>query len=212
MPGSDDRRRALLDHLRETVPFLPATVLEALDKVPRDRFVPGDFADHAWEDQALSIGLEQTISRPSTVARMLAAIQPTKKDTVLEVGTGTGYQTALLAELARFVFSIERLHDLGSAAAERLKALGYSNFSISIFDGGYGWPQFAPYDCIVAACASPKPPRALLTQLKEGGRMVMPVGTGRHQHLLFITRDEKGFIYTHLDKVTFVPFITDGVK
>lgn len=212
MAGTDERREALLEHLRATIEYLPAPVLDTLGKVSRDFFVPEEFKDHAWEDQALSIGLEQTISRPSTVARMLAAVQPTKRDTVLEVGTGTGYQTALLAEMARFVFSIERLHDLGSAAAERLKALGYSNFSINIFDGGYGWPKFAPYDCIVVACASPKPPRALLEQLKEGGRMVMPVGMGRQQRLMFITRDEKGFLYTHLDKVTFVPFVTDGVK
>lgn len=212
MAEADERRRALLEHLQATVEHLPGSVLAALGKVSREFFVPEEFRDHAWEDQALSIGLEQTISRPSTVARMLTAIQPTPKDTVLEVGTGTGYQTALLAELARFVFSIERLHDLGIAAADRLKTLGYSNFSINIFDGGYGWPQFAPYDCIVAACASPKPPRALLEQLKEGGRMVMPVGTGRQQHLLFITRDEKGFLYTRLDRVTFVPFVTDGVK
>ena len=212
MTETDERRRALLEHLQATVENLPGSVLAALGKVSREFFVPEEFKDHAWEDQALSIGLEQTISRPSTVARMLSAIQPTPKDTVLEVGTGTGYQTALLAELARFVFSIERLHDLGSAAADRLRTLGYSNFSINIFDGGYGWPQFAPYDCIVAACVSPKPPRALLEQLKEGGRMVMPVGSGRNQHLLFITRDEKGFLYTRLDKVTFVPFVTDGVK
>ena len=212
MTGADERRRALLEHLRETIEFLPAPVLAALEKVRRDFFVPEEFKEYAWEDEALAIGLEQTISRPSTVARMLAAIQPTPKDAVLEVGTGTGYQTALLAEMARFVFSIERLHDLGSAAAERLKSLGYSNFSINIFDGGYGWPQFAPYDCIVAACASPKPPRALLEQLKQGGRMVMPVGSGKNQHLLFITRDEKGSLYTRLDKVTFVPFVTDGVK
>jgi protein-L-isoaspartate(D-aspartate) O-methyltransferase len=212
MTGADDPRQGLLDHLRETVGFLPARVMAAFEKVDRGRFVPEEFRELAWKDEALAIGLEQTISRPSTVARMLAAVQPSGKDTVLEVGTGTGYQTALLAEMARFVFSIERLHDLGSAAAERLKALGYSNFSINIFDGGYGWPQFAPYDCIVAACASPKPPRALLEQLKEGGRMVMPVGSGRSQRLLFVMRDEKGFLYTHLEKVTFVPFVTDGVK
>jgi len=206
------RRRALIEDLREKIPFLSPRVEAALLKVPRHCFVPEEHREEAWEDRALDVGHDQTISRPSTVARMLSAVQPSSKDKILEVGTGTGYQTALLCELARFVFSIERLHELGSAAAARLKGLGYSNFSISIFDGGYGWPEFAPYDCIIIACGSPKVPKALLDQLREGGRMVIPIGVGRGQRLHFITRDEKGFIYTPLDRVAFVPFITHGIK
>lgn len=210
--SQDLRRSELLKELKEKVPFLAPRVEAALLKVPRHRFVPEEYQDEAWEDKALGVGLDQTISRPSTIARMLSAVLPSPKDKVLEVGTGTGYQTALLCELARFVFSIERLHDLGSAAAARLKALGYSNFSINIFDGGYGWPEFAPYDCVVVACGSPKVPGALLGQLKEGGRMVIPIGAGRGQHLHLITRDEKGYVYTRLDRAAFVPFITQGIK
>ena len=208
----DGARAGLVRELKEAIAFLPEPVEKALAKVPRHLFVPDEFRERSYEDKALAIGLDQTISRPSTIARMLSAVQPGPKDKVLEVGTGTGYQTALLCELARFVFSIERLHDLGSAAAGRLKGLGYTNYSINIFDGGYGWTEYAPYECIVVACGSPKAPKALLEQLKEGGRMVIPLGTGRNQHLLFITRDVKGFIYTRLDRVSFVPFITQGIK
>lgn len=203
-------RDKLIKNLKKIFPETPDYIFLAFKKVPRHLFIPEEFKEKAYEDTALPIGFEQTISRPSTIIKMLSAIQPSKKDKILEIGTGSGYQTAILAELCRFVFSIERIPELGKMAVERLKELGYKNFSINIFDGGYGWPKFAPYDCIIVSCGSSKLPKNLLNQLKEGGRMIIPKGEGKSQELYLITRDEKGFIYTKLDRVSFVPFITDG--
>ncbi len=203
-------RDKLIKNLKKSFPETPDYIFLALKKVPRELFVPDEFKENVYKDTALPIGFEQTISRPSTIIKMLSAIQPSKKDKILEIGTGSGYQTAILAELSRFVFSIERIPELGKRAVERLRELGYKNFSINIFDGGYGWPKFAPYDCIIVSCGSSKLPKNLLNQLKEGGRMIIPKGEGKNQELYLITRDEKGFIYTKLDKVSFVPFVTEG--
>ncbi len=203
-------RDKLIKKLKKSFPETPEYIFSALKKIPRELFVPDEFKENAYEDTALPIGFDQTISRPSTIIKMLSAIQPSKKDKILEIGTGSGYQTAILAELSRFVFSIERIPELGKRAVERLKDMGYKNFSINIFDGGYGWPKFAPYDCIIVSCGSSKLPKNLLNQLKEGGRMIIPKGEEKSQELYLITRDEKGFIYTKLDKVSFVPFVTDG--
>lgn len=200
----------LLNDIKEILPETPNYILEAFIKIPRHLFISEEFLEKAYEDIALPIGFGQTISRPSTVIRMLSAIQPTKKDKILEIGTGSGYQTALLAELSRFVFSIEKIPELGKMAVEKLKNLGYTNFSVNIFDGGYGWPRFAPYDCIIVSCGSKKLPKNLLNQLKKGGRMIIPKGEGTKQQLFLITRDDKGFIYARLDKVSFVPFITEA--
>lgn len=206
----EKEKEKLIKFLEDSFPDTPSYIFDAFKRVPRHIFVGEEFKDKAYEDVALPIGHHQTISRPSTILKMLSAIQPTKKDKVLEIGTGSGYQTAILAELSRFVFSIEKISGLGKKAVENLKSLGYTNFSVNIFDGGYGWPKFAPYDCIIVSCGSSKMPKNLLNQLRKGGRMIIPKGEGRNQQLYLITRDEKGFIYARLDKVSFVPFITDS--
>lgn len=205
-----EENKKLIQKLMEKFPETPPYIIEAFHRVPRHIFIQEEFQDKAYEDIALPIGHNQTISRPSTILKMLLAIQPTKKDKILEIGTGSGYQTAILAELSRFVFSIEKISDLGKKAVEKLKGLGYTNFSVNIFDGGYGWPKFAPYDCIIVSCGSKKLPKNLLNQLKKGGRMIIPKGEGKHQQLFLITRDDKGFVYARLDMVSFVPFITEG--
>ncbi len=206
----EENRENLINKLMEMFPETPAYIFEAIKKVPRHIFVSDEFKDKAYEDIAIPIGYHQTISRPSTILKMLSAVQPNKKNKVLEIGTGSGYLTAILAEISKFVFSIEKIPDLGKKAVEKLKILGYTNFSINIFDGGYGWPKFAPYDCIIVSCGSKMMPKNLLNQLKIGGRMIIPKGEGRHQNLYLITRDEKGFIYIRLDKASFVPFITES--
>lgn len=203
-------KEKFLKMLKKAVPDVPSYILDAFYKVPREVFLSDEFKEKAYEDIAIPIGFNQTISRPSTILRMVSAIQPSKKDKILEIGTGSGYQTAILAELSRFVFSIERIPELGKRAAEILKELGYNNFSINIFDGGYGWPKFAPYDCIIVSCGCNNLPKNLLEQLKKGGRMIIPKVEGKDQRLYLITRDEKGFIYARLDKVSFVPFITES--
>lgn len=207
-----DTQEKLTKSLMEMFPDTPKPILDAFFKVPRSFFISDEFQDKASEDIALPIGFEQTISRPSTILKMILAIQPTKKDKILEIGTGSGYQTAILAELSRFVFSIEKIPELGKRAVAKLKSLGYTNFSVNIFDGGYGWPKFAPYDCIIVSCGGKKLPKNLLNQLKEGGRMIIPKGEGKHQQLFLLTRDEKGFIYARLDRVSFVPFMTEGIE
>lgn len=206
----EENRENLINKLMEMFPETPTYIFQAIKKVPRHIFVSDEFKDKAYEDIAIPIGYHQTISRPSTILKMLSAVQPNKKNKVLEIGTGSGYLTAILAEISKFVFSIEKIPDLGKRAVEKLKILGYTNFSINIFDGGYGWPKFAPYDCIIVSCGSKMMPKNLLNQLKIGGRMIIPKGEGRNQNLYLITRDEKGFIYIRLDKASFVPFVTES--
>lgn len=207
-----DTQEKLLKSLKEKFYDASDLILDAFLKVPRSFFIPEEFQDKACEDIALPIGYGQTISRPSTILKMISAIQPTKKDKILEIGTGSGYQTAILAELSRFVFSIEKIPELGKMAVAKLKNLGYTNFSVNIFDGGYGWPKFAPYDCIIVSCGSEKLPKNLLNQLKKGGRMIIPKAVGKNQQLFLLTRDEKGFVYARLDRVSFVPFMTEGIE
>ncbi len=179
-------------------------VLEAMRKVPRHRFVPEDQRAYAHEDGPLPIGEGQTISQPYIVALMteLAAVDRTSK--VLEIGTGSGYQAAVLAEIAGSVFTIEIVPELGKRAAALLKELGYTNVTAKIGDGYDGWPEEAPFDAIVVTAAPGKVPQPLLDQLKVGGRLVIPVGVS-YQELLVITRTETGYDRRSTIPVRFVP-------
>ncbi|MFH1487218.1 MAG: protein-L-isoaspartate(D-aspartate) O-methyltransferase [Chloroflexota bacterium] len=183
-------------------------VLEAMEKVPRHRFVPPQYIHEAYEDHPLPIGEGQTISAPHMVALMthLARVKP--GDRVLEIGTGSGYQAAILGELTNEVFTVEIIEVLGRRAAQRLKELGYHNIVSRIGDGYYGWDEHAPYDVILVTAAPDHIPRPLVEQLKEGGRMLIPVGPpGAYQTLWLIEKKEGKMVSTNKGGVAFVPLL-----
>jgi protein-L-isoaspartate(D-aspartate) O-methyltransferase len=185
-----------------------AHVLEAIRRTPRHLFVDEALAHRAYEDTALPIGNNQTISQPYMVARMselLLAAGPLDK--VLEIGTGSGYQTAILAQLVERVFSVERIQNLQEKAKERLVELNLRNVVFRWGDGWEGWNALGPYNGIIVTAAAANVPQALLDQLAPGGRLVIPVGTGDVQELLLIVREEDGFSRHVLDAVRFVPLL-----
>jgi len=184
-------------------------LLAAMRQVPRHRFIPQDFRTWAYSDQPLPIGQDQTISQPYIVAYMTAALDLGPADRVLEIGTGSGYQAAILAELARRVYTIEIVPELGRRAAALLAELGYTNIETRIGDGYQGWPDAAPFDAIIVTAAPPHIPDALVEQLAPGGRMVVPVGAvGSVQHLVKIEKDKSGQVReSYLLPVRFVPMV-----
>lgn len=184
-----------------------ARVLATMDKVPRHLFVDRDCQEQAYEDHPVPIGEGQTISQPLIVAVMLEALSLDGPETVLEIGTGSGYQTALLAELAKQVYSIERLPELAHSATARLKDLGCQNASVSVGDGSLGLPDKAPFDAIVVSAAAPLVPPALLEQLREGGRLVIPVGPAHAQELQLVRKQHGQIVIVNLEGCRFVPLI-----
>ncbi len=186
-----------------------ATVLSALESVPRELFVPPALRQHAYENASLPIALDQTISQPYVVARMTEALRLTGRERVLEIGCGSGYQAAVLTYLCRRVYSMERLKPLLVDAENRLRDLRISNISLRHGDGAKGWPEAAPFDRIILTCGSAKIPDILLQQLKIDGIMVAPEGTDSAQQLVVITRRESGFEREVLMPVTFVPLIEE---
>jgi protein-L-isoaspartate(D-aspartate) O-methyltransferase len=182
-------------------------VLAAFSRVPREDFVAFELREHAYEDRPLTIGCSQTISQPYIVASMLQATELRPADRVLEIGTGSGYQTALLAEIVSSIISIERHADLAQAARERLSRLGYTNVEIVIADGTLGYAPNAPYDAILVSAAAPQIPQMLAQQLAIGGRMVVPVGDRNLQDLILVRKDEEGLRNVRLDGCAFVPLI-----
>lgn len=185
-------------------------VLEAMTRVPRERFVPPDSVQYAYEDRPLPIGLEQTISQPYIVARMTEELELTGTEKVLELGTGSGYQTAILAELARRVISTERLPALAEAAHKVLTSLGYKNIEIHHTEENLGWKADAPYDAIIATAAAPDIPQELIAQLRIGGRMVIPVGSRYMQELCKLTRNRNHNKVQNLGACRFVALIGKG--
>ncbi len=183
-------------------------VLEAMRRVPRHRFVPPDQAVEAYEDRPLPIGLRQTISQPLMVAVLLQSLKLEGTEHVLEVGTGSGYEAALLAELAASVVTIERHAALAESARERLATLGYDRVEVVVGDGSQGYPSRAPYDRILVAAAAPCVPDPLLAQLASNGRMVLPVGERGLQTLTVVTKDADGKASIHEDgECVFVPLL-----
>jgi protein-L-isoaspartate(D-aspartate) O-methyltransferase len=186
-------------------------VLAAMERVPRHEFVPPERIDDAYGDHPLPIGEGQTISQPYIVAAMLEALALRAEDVVLEVGAGSGYQTAVLCELCRHVYGIERHARLCEKAQATLTRLGYSNFTLRVGDGSLGWPDGAPFDGIVVSAAVPRVPLPLFEQLREGGRLILPVGSQFSQELVLVRKQAGVAVTTHLDGCRFVPLVgTEG--
>jgi protein-L-isoaspartate(D-aspartate) O-methyltransferase len=198
-------RARLVDCLRTRIE--DERVLEAMSRVPRERFVPLEEKPQAYEDKPLPIGLGQTISQPYIVALMTQALELTGKEKVLEVGTGSGYQAAILAELAGLVITVERLPELAEAARRTLDSLGYKNIRVRLAEPKMGWQAEAPYDAIVVSAGAPGVPDSLLSQLAIGGRMVIPVGYRYEQDLYKITRRRDKNIIENLGGCRFVSLI-----
>jgi protein-L-isoaspartate(D-aspartate) O-methyltransferase len=182
-------------------------VLAAMGKVPRHLFVADEYRDSAYEDHPLPIGGDQTISQPYIVAFMLEVLALDGPETVLEIGAGSGYQTALLGELARQVYSVERIKSLAHSAEEMLEGLEYRNVTVVVGDGSLGLAAHAPFDAIVVSAAAPSIPQPLLEQLREGGRMVLPVGPAEAQELKVVRKREGRAMVTNLEGCRFVPLI-----
>ncbi len=186
-------------------------LIRAMLKIPRHKFVPENLRDIAYCDNPLPIGMEQTISQPYIVALMTELLKLNSGEKVLEVGTGSGYQTAILAEMGCDVYTIEILKPLSEKAQQILKSLGYQNIHYKIGDGYRGWPQFAPFDAIIVTAAPDHMPQPLIEQLKINGRMVIPVGT-QYQELLLIKKTDKGTEMKTVTPVRFVPMTGEAQK
>ena len=225
--GDDDAYRAARERMVDAVarmaqdtaretgrPVFAPAVMAALQRVPRHRFVPPELVGRAYENNPLPIGQGQTISQPYIVALSTDLIEPGPADVVLEVGTGSGYQAAVLAELVRAVYSIEIVEPLGREAGRRLAEAGYRNVTVRIGDGYAGWPERAPFDAIVVTAGAPHVPEPLVAQLKPGGRMVIPVDAGAFgQDLLLIRKHADGTVSrTVVLPVRFVPLTGPGVR
>ncbi|MBI4598326.1 MAG: protein-L-isoaspartate(D-aspartate) O-methyltransferase [Candidatus Omnitrophica bacterium] len=184
-----------------------ARVLAAFRRVPRHDFVPPEAQAHAYEDHPLPIGAGQTISQPYIVALMTEALRIRGHERVLEIGAGSGYQTAILAELALDVFAVERLPELLATASQRLSALGYANVHLTTGNGSLGWPEHAPYDAIIVTAAAPDVPPPLVEQLEDGGRLVLPIGPAESQILTHIKKEGHRLVRRPLGSCIFVPLL-----
>ncbi len=182
-------------------------VLRALEIVPRHLFVPEEFTRDAYCDHPIPIGHDQTISQPYIVAIMTELLVPQEGDNILEIGTGSGYQAAILATICGRVVSIERIPALADAARVSLQRAGVKNVSVFVADGTLGWPEMAPYDGIIITAATPSIPSPLIEQLAPGGRLVAPVGTTQIQELVRLTKNPEGILKERFDGVRFVPLI-----
>ncbi len=181
-------------------------LIEAMRAVPRHRFIPEAYRAQAYEDCAVSLDLGQTVSQPYIVGLMTRLLDPRESERILEIGTGSGYQTAILARLARSVYTVERLSVLGQRARETLESLGYDNIHYLIGDGHRGWPVEAPFDGIIVTAAPSDLPDALFRQLTPGGRMVIPIG----EELYTVTRSGEEAVKVHHGGVRFVPLVEGG--
>ena len=210
-PGSQETRLAKLILSLRSQGVTDPQVLNAIEKTPRDLFTPDLFKDRSWEDSALPIACGQTISQPFIVGLMTQALTLEPRTRVLEVGTGSGYQTAVLSRLARLVYTIERYRTLMREAEARFKEMDLTNIITKFGDGGLGWPEQAPFDRILVTAAAPSEPKTLLKQLKPSGVLVAPVGKGPVQRLIRYAGDGEGsFKAEELCEVRFVPLL-DGV-
>jgi protein-L-isoaspartate(D-aspartate) O-methyltransferase len=190
--GYAREREEMTERLRKHYHIVDTRVLAAMSSIPRHLFVPEALRGHAYGDHALPIDFGQTISQPFIVARQTELLEVTKDDRVLEIGAGSGYQTAILAQIAGQVFALERIPELARAAQRLLRELGIYNAIVKCFDGTFGWNEFAPYRGILVAAAAPEIPQPLVNQLTIGGHLIIPVGSEKEQRLLRVTRTEGG--------------------
>lgn len=198
-------RAGLIKHLATEI--RNERVLKVMSRVPRERFIPPEERHLAYEDRPLPIGLGQTISQPYIIALMTGLLELTGKEKVLEIGCGSGYQAAILAELARLVITVERLPALAKEARRVFNSLGYKNIKVYLAEPTLGWPAEAPYDAIIVTAGAPKIPETLLAQLVIGGRLVVPVGARHEQELYKITRGRDKNMVQSLGGCRFVPLI-----
>jgi protein-L-isoaspartate(D-aspartate) O-methyltransferase len=187
--------------------IMQADILSAIETVPRELFIPENLHAHAYENASLPIGYKQTISQPYIVAVMTQSLELKKTHRVLEIGTGSGYQAAILARLSRRVYTLERLRPLMVSAEKRLKTLQISNITYRHGDGAKGWPEAAPFDRIIITCRVTEIPTALLDQIKEGGILIAPVGPSGKEELVRVKREAEGFEKKSLMPVRFVPML-----
>jgi protein-L-isoaspartate(D-aspartate) O-methyltransferase len=208
--GYEILRGAMVKRLREHYKIQDERVLDVMNRLPRHLFVPEAIKHQAYKDNALPIASNQTISQPFIVARMTELLQPTPTARILEIGAGSGYQTAVLACLAGKIFAIERIPVLATEAQNRLQRLGFRNVTLRCADGTNGWEVYAPYDGILVAAGGPEVPPPLLQQLKSGGRLVIPIGQDpKNQTLIRVTRAPNGFHTEDFGACSFVPLIGD---
>lgn len=208
MADLERARENLLDYLDHEI--ADKRVVEAMRRVPREAFVPPEQYDTAYDDRPLSIGFGQTISQPFIVALMVQALELVGHEQVLELGTGSGYEAAILAELARKVVTVECVPELAESARQVLDRLGYSNIEVHIAGKTLGWPATAPYDAIIVSAGAPSVPQVLLDQLAWDGRLVIPVGSRWQQDLLKVTKTRKRNRIENLGGCYFVPLIGEG--
>jgi protein-L-isoaspartate(D-aspartate) O-methyltransferase len=206
----DERRARMVERQLRRRGIADERVLAAMGRVPREAFVPGPIADHAYDDAALPIGEDQTISQPYIVAAMCELLMLDGTERVLDVGTGSGYAAAVLDELAASVVSVERIDVLAQRARRALEETGHDAVEVRVADGSLGAPERAPFDAIAVAAATPIVPRALYDQLAVGGRMVLPLGGSRGQQLTRVVRTPEGPEQTALLGCRFVPLVDDG--
>jgi len=203
----DKLRQEMVERQLKPRGIVDPNVLKAMRTIPRHLFVPKHLREAAYSDGPLSIGKGQTISQPFMVAFMTQCLKLTGDERVLEIGTGSGYQTAVLAESAKTVYTVERISVLSEQAAQRLRALGYDNCVFRVGDGTEGWPEMAPFDAIMVTAGAPTIPPPLMDQLDVGGRFVIPVGSEFHQTLYEGTRTPKGIQKRAVTDCVFVPLI-----
>jgi len=201
-------RQRLVQHLRTDVGIEDVRVLSAIAAIPRHLFVPEALRSQAYKDNALPIAAKQTISQPAIVARMTELLDLEPSHRVLEIGAGSGYQTAVIASIVKRVFAVERIRELYATALPRLRGLGFNQVSMICSDGTEGWKTYAPFDRILVAAGGPEIPQPLVDQLVVGGKLVLPVGEGREsQRLVRVTKTEEGFSTEDFGPCSFVPLI-----
>jgi protein-L-isoaspartate(D-aspartate) O-methyltransferase len=208
MDGYEIPRGRMVERLRSHYKITDERVLDVMGRLPRHLFVPEALKSQAYKDNALPIAGGQTISQPFIVARMTELLELTGDEKLLEIGAGSGYQTAILSSLARKIFAVERIPNLAFEAEMKLRSMGFRNVSVKCADGTQGWGNYAPFDAVLVAAGGPSIPEPLIDQLKIGGKMVIPVGDDtKTQILIRVTRKDNGYIKENFGPCVFVPLI-----